>query len=94
MLEKFFRCWKSGEWPGAANNSIGGLIELSERTRERIKRRLEFEKSNAALAGLCASEANIVPWRLELRGQEAGTVSQAVTPQSHGSIPLPCCGGC
>jgi hypothetical protein len=56
MIEKFARCWRSGEWPGHGNNQVGGSIALSERARERIKRRLEYEKSNAELSTVCAGE--------------------------------------
>lgn len=67
MLKKFARCWKSGEWPGYGDGNFGGSIELSERSRERIKRRLAFEKSSAELSSLCAG--NTSPLLSHLRGQ-------------------------
>lgn len=83
MLEKFARCYQSGEWPGYGEGTVGGTIELSERSRERIKRRLAFEKSNAELSGLCAGEERTIPLRSRLRGQggdgfRADTISAVI----------------
>ena len=81
MLDKFARCWKSGQWPGSANDHIGGTIELSERTRERIKRRLEFEKT-AVFSGLSNAAANVIPWRSQLKGQRGDGFAGSATVDS------------
>ena len=80
MLDKFARCWRAGDWPGPANNIIGGSIELSDRARERVERRLKFEKSNAELSNTfsAASEANVIPWRSRLNKCGEGFAGVAV----------------
>ncbi len=80
MLDKFARCWRSGQWPGTANDILGGTIELSERTRERIKRRLEFEKTDAAF--LSGATANIIPWRSQLKGRRGDGFAGSATVDS------------
>lgn len=83
MLEKFARCWRTGEWPGHANG-IGGSIELSERSRERIRRRLEYEKADAGLSTLCAEQktnADLLRSRLQGQNGEGFPGADAVTAE-------------